>query len=168
MEQVEIIKFLKENITPLTNNYYGTRYRASVYLKNGTFLPYVLFSAEKKNIAYDKNLDYKDIERVEKCKNAFSLEILKQIHGETLMSWTGFVLKMKDGKCFNFGTTFDFLFFDFPEGYSSSDIVEVINHSYIDKNNEIQEYRKHSIRELDDIKIYHQIKDYYVCHLDKL
>lgn len=168
MEQNEILKFLKENISPLTHDFFGTRYRASVYLKDGTFLPYVLFSSEKINMDYDKSLDYKDIEKIEKCKSAFSLEILNQIHGETLPSWTGFVLKMRDGKCFNFGTTFSFLFFDFPEGYSSSDIVEVINHSYIDKNNEIQEYRKHSIRELDDIKIYHQITDYYICHLDKL
>lgn len=168
MEQNEILKFLKENISPLIDDFYGTRYRASVYLKDGTFLPCVLFSAQKKNMGCDKKLDYTDIERIEKSKNAFSLEILKQIHGETLMSWTGFILKMKDGKCFNFGTTFSFLFFDFPEGYSSSDIVEVINHSYMDKNNEIQEYRKHSIRELDGIKIYHQISDYYICHLDEL
>jgi hypothetical protein len=168
MEQIKILKFLKENISPLSDEFYGPRYRASVYLKDGTFLPYVLFSSEKKNIAYDKNLDYSDIEKIEKCKNAFSLDILNQIKGETLMSWTGFVVKMKDGKCFNFGTTFSFLFFDFPEGYSSSDIVEVINHSYIDENNEIKEYRKHSLEKIGDIKIYHQIDDYYICHLDKL
>ena len=101
MEQIKILKFLKENISPLSDEFYGPRYRASVYLKDGTFLPYVLFSSEKKNIAYDKNLDYSDIEKIEKCKNAFSLDILNQIKGETLMSWTGFVVKMKDGKCFN-------------------------------------------------------------------
>ncbi len=168
MKEDEIVKFLKENISPLTDDFFGTSYRASVYLKDGTFLSCVLFSSQEEKLTSDKTLDYKDIERIEECKNAFSLEILKQIKGETLMSWTGFVLKMKDGKCFNFGTTFSFYFFDFPEGYSSSDIAEVINHSYIDKNNEIQEYRKHSLRELYDIKIYHQINDYYICHLDKL
>lgn len=32
MEQNEILKFLKENISPLIDDFYGTRYRASVYL----------------------------------------------------------------------------------------------------------------------------------------
>jgi len=36
MEQNEILKFLKENISPLTHDFFGTRYRASAYLKDGT------------------------------------------------------------------------------------------------------------------------------------
>lgn len=44
MQQIdEIINFLKENIEPLEDNVYGVGYRASVYLKDGTFLPCVLF-----------------------------------------------------------------------------------------------------------------------------
>jgi hypothetical protein len=44
MQQIdEIINFLKENIEPLEDNVYGLGYRASVYLKDGTFLPCVLF-----------------------------------------------------------------------------------------------------------------------------
>ncbi len=39
----EIITFLKENIEPLTDNIYGNRYRASVYLVDGTYLPCVIF-----------------------------------------------------------------------------------------------------------------------------
>lgn len=91
MKEDEIVKFLKENISPLTDDFFGTSYRASVYLKDGTFLSCVLFSSQEENLTSDKTLDYKDIERIEECKNAFSLEILKQIKGETLMSWTGFV-----------------------------------------------------------------------------
>lgn len=39
----KIIKFLKENIEPLDNNSYGLGYRASVYLRDGTYLPCVIF-----------------------------------------------------------------------------------------------------------------------------
>ena len=34
-----IIKFLKENTEPLPSQSYGTGYRASVYLIDGTYLP---------------------------------------------------------------------------------------------------------------------------------
>ncbi len=39
----EIIKFLKDNIQPLDDNAYGLGYRASATLKDGTFLPCVIF-----------------------------------------------------------------------------------------------------------------------------
>lgn len=47
-QTTEIIDFLKENITPLEDSIYGSSYRASVYLNDGTFLPCVIFrSADK-------------------------------------------------------------------------------------------------------------------------
>ena len=39
----DIIKFLKDNIQPLDDNAYGLGYRASVTLKDSTFLPCVIF-----------------------------------------------------------------------------------------------------------------------------
>ncbi|MDF1548822.1 MAG: hypothetical protein P1P88_13440, partial [Bacteroidales bacterium] len=51
--------------------------------------------------------------------------------GETTMGWTGFVVKMKDNKCFSYGTRFLMEFFEVPENYTTSDIVEIINHSYV-------------------------------------
>jgi len=39
----DIIKFLKDNIQPLDDNAYGPGYRASAILKDGTFLPCVIF-----------------------------------------------------------------------------------------------------------------------------
>jgi hypothetical protein len=39
----DIIKFLKANIQPLDDNTYGLGYRASATLKDGTFLPCVIF-----------------------------------------------------------------------------------------------------------------------------
>jgi hypothetical protein len=43
----DIIKFLKDNVEPLQDNSYGLGYRASVYLKDGTFLPCVIFRNPK-------------------------------------------------------------------------------------------------------------------------
>jgi hypothetical protein len=43
LNQEEIIQFLKNNIEPLENSFYGNGYRASVYLNDGTFLPCVTF-----------------------------------------------------------------------------------------------------------------------------
>jgi hypothetical protein len=39
----DIIKFLKDNVQPLDDNAYGLGYRASATLKDGTFLPCVIF-----------------------------------------------------------------------------------------------------------------------------
>ena len=39
----DICKFLKDNIQPLDDNAYGLGYRASATLKDGTFLPCVIF-----------------------------------------------------------------------------------------------------------------------------
>lgn len=47
MHEKEIIKFLKEKIEPLKNESYGTGYRASICLVDGTFLPCVIFRNSK-------------------------------------------------------------------------------------------------------------------------
>lgn len=39
----EIIKFLTDNVEPFQDNAYGFGYRAAVYLKDGTYLPCVIF-----------------------------------------------------------------------------------------------------------------------------
>lgn len=39
----DIINFLKDNIQPLGDNAYGLGYRAAATLKDGTFLPCVIF-----------------------------------------------------------------------------------------------------------------------------
>src|ERR1022692_3278090 len=39
----EIVKFLKDSVEPLDDNAYGSGYRASVYITDGTFLPCVIF-----------------------------------------------------------------------------------------------------------------------------
>jgi hypothetical protein len=44
------------------------------------------------------------------------LSLLKRIHGETTMGWTGWVFEMKDGKRFQFGSKFSMEFFHLPDG----------------------------------------------------
>ena len=51
-------------------------------------------------------VNHYDIAKVEPSRFAIPLSLLRQIEGETTMSWTGFTLKMNDGKYFAFGTTF--------------------------------------------------------------
>lgn len=43
LQEKDLIKFLRETIEPLDDNIYGPGYRASATLKDGTFLPCVIF-----------------------------------------------------------------------------------------------------------------------------
>lgn len=83
-----------------------------------------------------------DIARVESSRYAIPLTLLRQIQGETTMSWTGFVLEMRNGRCFSFGTTFLREFFDLPENYMFEDVVRVHNHSYVSKSGELRNLRE--------------------------
>ena len=50
MDETEIIKFLKNNIEPIEDKFHGAFYRASVYLKDETFLPCVVFRNSQKTV----------------------------------------------------------------------------------------------------------------------
>ncbi|MFY7733357.1 MAG: hypothetical protein ACOVSR_07710 [Bacteroidia bacterium] len=115
-------------------------------------------------------INHYDIDRVEKSKFAFPLNIQRQIIGETTMGWTGFVGKMKDGKYFGFGTAFNWEFFQMPEGYSVNDIEEIINHSYVLKNGELRSHRqgpKTIPEEYKDAVIYRE-RPFFECYVDNL
>jgi hypothetical protein len=45
---------------------------------------------------------------------------------------------MKDGKYIGFGTRFLTEFFQMPDNYSTDDIIEIVNHSYVLKKGEIR------------------------------
>ncbi len=47
---IEIIRYLKENVEPINDGIYGSGYRASATLKDGTFLPCVIFRNPEKTI----------------------------------------------------------------------------------------------------------------------
>lgn len=113
--------------------------------------------------------DY-DIEKVEKSKYAFPISTLKQIRSETTMGWTGFAAKMKDGKYFGFGTRFLTDFFQMPDNYSTEDIIEIVNHSYVSKNGEIHSHNVPFLKFPDDWEkdmIYRE-RPYFVCYIDNL
>lgn len=199
----EIITFLKDNIEPLTDNAYGTGYRASVYLTDNTYLPCVIFRNPKTIIelaikrfdqerkgkglfAKGSGLGYNDIvktfvtkgncindydiSRVEGSKYVLPADIQGQIRGETTMGWTGFAMKMKDGKYFSFGTSFHFEFFDMPESYTPSDIVEVINHSYTTRTGELRQHKVPFFEEPVDYDrtIIYRERPFFECFIDNL
>ncbi|MBK9527300.1 MAG: hypothetical protein IPO41_03040 [Acidobacteria bacterium] len=153
----EIVNFLKENVTPMKTVSYGTFYRASAYLTDGTYLPCVMFGnpneiislasrrfAETAKNAYEhrgvvesfvaKNstVPIYNISKVELSPYAWPEETLREIRGETTMGWTAFTAKMRDGKVFGFGTRFNFEFFDLPQGYSYEDIVKINSGKIVD------------------------------------
>lgn len=190
----EIIDFLEANVGPDSADG-GREFRASVHLRGGVFLPCVVFRGLSEQVSLlggrfdDKiraSVGAKDafsqilaftlgrnavksscIVKIERSRNAMPREILAQIRGETLMSFTGFVLRMGDGRPFSFGTAFDFRFFELPDGYGFGDVAEVVNHSYVDKDGAIQTYRNHSLRDLDGVKIFHDM-DYFTCYMEEI
>ena len=171
MTTEEKIKFLKNNIEPISDQIYGNGYRASAYLTDGTFIPCIRFrnpkfitelavkrfNDERKGIfnrnsgngyrdivesfvANGNRINEYDIERIEISPFAFPTKILNQIQGETTMGWTGFCVKMSDGKIFGYGSSFLFDFFQMPNGYKGSDIKEIINHSYLSISGELKSH----------------------------
>lgn len=64
--------------------------------------------------------------------------LLREIHGETTMGWTGWVFEMRDGRLFPYGSSFTMEFFQLPDGYSFDDVVQVHNHSYLSADGELK------------------------------
>ncbi len=185
----ELTDFLKTNIEPLSDQIYGNRYRAAARLADNTYLPCVVFQSRNPQVdlalrRFDQLrtqpsqyrmvvesfvskgshiADY-EIKAVESSPFAWPLTILKQIHGETVMSWTAFVAEMKDGRMYSFGTTFCFEFFDLPTGYTHADIARI--HSGMVYSPE-QGLRDFSVDSLKEIQVYRE-KPFFTCYLEQL
>jgi hypothetical protein len=119
-------------------------------------------------VANGNCINYYDIAKVDKSDFAFPESTLRQIRGETKMAWTGFVAVMKDGKKFAFGTSFLFEFFDMPQGYTPNDIIEIINHSYLDKENNLKSYNSSDIYDEFDKTLVYRERPYFECYIDNL
>ena len=203
MTTEEKIKFLKDNIEPLSDQIYGNGFRASAYLTDGTFIPCVRFrnskpitelavkrfNDERKGkgifsrdsgmryndivesfVAKGNRINEYDIDRIEKSPFAFPKEILDQIRGETTMGWTGFCVKMNDGKIFGYGSSFLFDFFQMPNGYTATDISEIINHSYLSKSGQLKEHKVPFFdrpNDYDEKNIYRE-RQFFDCYVDGL
>ncbi len=109
-----------------------------------------------------------DIARVEPSRFAIPLSLLREIEGETTMSWTGFVLQMNDGKLFAMGTTFLAEFFDLPEGYAFSDVAVVHNHAYVSQEGELRALNQGMSAQPEDYDYTRVFRErpYFVCHYD--
>src|ERR1700761_2556882 len=68
IENETLLKFLKENIEPISDNIYGAGYRASVYLTDGTYLPCIVFRSSSGLV----NLALKRFKEEQSGKSIFS------------------------------------------------------------------------------------------------
>jgi hypothetical protein len=85
----------------------------------------------------DRVADY-EISSVSPSRFAIPIHLLSKIRGETSMAWTGWVMRMRDGRPFSYGSSFRMEFFHLPDGYEFADVAEVINHSYVDASGAIR------------------------------
>jgi hypothetical protein len=185
----DLTNFLKASVEPLSDQIYGSRYRAAARLADDTYLPCVVFQSRKSEVELAlrrfKELqgqpsqyrmvvasfvskgshvaDY-EIKAVEPSPFAWPLAILKQIHGETVMSWTAFVVEMKDGTMYSFGTSFCFEFFDLPEGYSYKDIARIHSGMIYSPQQGLREF---SLDSMQSVRVYRE-KPFFTCYLDQL
>jgi hypothetical protein len=81
-----------------------------------------------------------DYEVVDAVPSRFAppLALLRQIHGETTMAWTGWVFEMSDGRLFPYGSSFSMEFFQLPHGYGFEDVVKVHNHSFLSRTGDLR------------------------------
>jgi hypothetical protein len=185
----ELSKFLKSSIEPLPDGIYANRYRAAVRLLDGTHLPCVVFQSRKSQVelalrrfdqlrnqpsqynavvevfvAGGSRINDYEISEVEPSPYAWPLAILKQIHGETVMSWTAFVVEMRDGTMHSYGTSFCIEFFDMPAGYSYTDIARIHSGMLYSQQRGLQTF---SLDLQKEIQPYRE-KPFFTCYLKQL
>ena len=108
--------------------------------------------------------DY-EVSSASESEYAPPLALLSQIQGETTMGWTGWVFKMKDGKAFSYGSTLNFEFFQLPENYAFTDVVEVINHSYVDAAGAVRSLREPGQKDYDIESVFRE-RVFFSCAVD--
>ncbi len=190
VKAVEVAKFVRSSIEPLADPIYGNRYRCAAYLLDGTYLPCVVFQSKKKLIELylrrmkqlrwrpsqkrtvissfvtgDSRIAHYDLKSVESSPFAWPLAILKTIHGETIMSWTAFVVEMHDGTMHSYGTEFSAEFFDLPNGYSYTDIATIHSGMVSSPSHGLQKF---SIELFKDSPPPLREKPFFTCYLDEL
>ena len=192
------VQQIVSSVEPIDDAIYGPRYRCSLTLRDGTFLPCAVLQSKERLVELAKRRireemkgrghlggpdpygqiittfvaqgnrvnDY-DVASAEESKFAIPLSLLRQIHGETFMSWTGWIFRMQDDRLFSYGTTFLTEFFQLPEGYDFSDVTEVINHSFVDVDGHVQKLREGGMPP-EDYKIDAVLREraFFTCAVD--
>jgi hypothetical protein len=97
------------------------------------------------------------------------LALLRQIHGETTMAWTGWVFEMKDGKLFQYGSSFSMEFFNLPEQYRFDDVEKVHNHSYLSKDGALASLQRGAMLPADYVRenLFRE-RAYFACNIDEI
>jgi len=116
-------------------------------------------------VAQGNRINDYEVSSASESKYAPPVALLSQIEGETRMGWTGWVFKMKDGKVFSYGSTFNFEFFRLPENYSFTDVVEVINHSYVDSNGAVRSLLEPGQKDYDTKSVFRE-RVFFTCAVD--
>jgi hypothetical protein len=93
-------------------------------------------------VAGGNKVNHYDVGSALPSKYAPPISLLQQIHGETTMSWTGWVFEMKDGKLFSYGSSFLMEFFNLPEGYTFDDVAKIHNHSFVSKDGSLMNLQR--------------------------
>ena len=121
-------------------------------------------------VAGGNRVNHYDIARIEPSRFAFPPKVLREIEGETTMGWTGFSVRMKDGQYFGFGTARSFDFFQIPDGYSTADIRDVINHSFVLKTGELRYHQRAFLISPPDYKdaVIHGSLPFFECFMDEI
>ena len=110
--------------------------------------------------------DY-DVVDAEPSRFAPPVALLRQIHGETTMGWTGWVFEMSDGKLFPYGSSFSMEFFQVPDGYTFEDVVKVHNHSFLSPSGELRTLEQGGMppEEYNREKIFRE-RVYFTCAIE--
>jgi len=189
MQGKEIAKIVRDLVEPLPDPIYGNRYRAAGYLLDGTYLSCIVFqsrraqidlflrrwnevktsSAESRRlaaafVASGSRLSDYDLKAVEPSPFAWPSAILKNIHGETTMGWTAFVVEMRDGTMYSFGTSFRFEFFDLPDGYSYNDVAKIHSGMVYSPSQGLVRFSLPILRENPPLRE----KPFFTCYLEDL
>jgi hypothetical protein len=189
MTQDEMAAFVARNVEPLTDKIYGNRYRVAAHLKDGRCLPCVVLQSKQAQVDLAlrrfkelrwKRSQYKSvvesfvsagsrvasyhIRDVDVSPFAWPIELLRQIHGETAMGWTAFVVEMNDGTMYSYGTEFNFEFFDLPAGCLHSDIAAIHSGMVYSKARGLQSY---SLAASKDVQTLRE-KPFFACYLKAL
>ena len=156
MKSREIVNWVRQHGELITDRNCGNRYRCGAILKDDMVLPCVVVADEEyrvkqalarfdetrlnpnlhKSVGYEatvrnfvstgNRINFWDIQGLTVTQEAIPMEHLANIGGETAMGFTAFIVTMKDGRQFCFGTDYNVEFFSFPEGYCSSDIEKIV------------------------------------------
>lgn len=110
-----------------------------------------------------------DVASSDPCRFAIPLPLLRQIHGETFMGWTGWVFRMGDGRLFSYGSSFSTEFFQLPDGYGFDDVIEVINHSFVDSGGAVVTLSRGALPPANyDCGTELRERAYFICAVDGL